>query len=181
MAFYVDETSVFMESARVDCHIDDHARRLSVGKNSLIGANFVFGSDQGFVEIGDRTYVGGGNTLISRSKISIGDDVLIAWGVTIYDHNAHSIDWEQRKNDVNNAMTQYKKGIPFQHDDWSNIKAAPITIGDKVWIGMNAIILKGVTIGEGAVVGAGAVVTHDVPAWTVVAGNPACEVKKLPH
>ena len=46
---------------------------------------------------------------------------------------------------------------------------------------MNAIILKGVTIGEGAVVGAGAVVTHDVPAWTVVAGNPAREVKKLQH
>ena len=58
--------------------------------------------------------------------------MLIAWGVTIYDHNAHSVDWEQRKNDVNNAMTQYKKGIPFQHDDWSNIKAAPITIGNKV-------------------------------------------------
>lgn len=46
---------------------------------------------------------------------------------------------------------------------------------------MNVIILKGVTIGEGAVVGAGSVVTHDVSPWTVVAGNPAREVKKLPH
>lgn len=50
---------------------------------------------------------------------------------------------------------------------------------NKVWIGFNAIILKGVTIGEGAIVAAGAVVTKDVPAWTVVAGNPAVVVKKL--
>ena len=46
-------------------------------------------------------------------------------------------------------------------------------------IGMNCIILKGVTIGEGAIVGAGSVVTKDVPAWTVVAGNPAIFVKKI--
>lgn len=55
----------------------------------------------------------------------------------------------------------------------------PIIIGDDAWIGFNAIILKGVTIGEGAVVGAGAVVTKDVPPYTVVAGNPAGVVKKL--
>lgn len=63
--------------------------------------------------------------------------------------------------------------------DWSVVKTAPIHINEKVWIGMNAIILKGVTIGEGAIVGAGSVVTKDVPPWTVVAGNPARVVKKL--
>ena len=55
---------------------------------------------------------------------------------------------------------------------------APITICDGVWIGARAIVLPGVTVGEGAVVAAGAVVTKDVPPWTVVAGNPAREVKK---
>ncbi len=54
----------------------------------------------------------------------------------------------------------------------------PITIEDCSWIATGAIILPGVTVGEGAVVAAGAVVTHDVPPWTVVAGNPAKEVKK---
>ena len=50
---------------------------------------------------------------------------------------------------------------------------------DDAWIGMNVLILKGVTIGQGAIVGAGSVVTRDVPEWTVVAGNPAKVVKRL--
>lgn len=58
---------------------------------------------------------------------------------------------------------------------------APVKISDKVWIGFNSIILKGVTIGEGAVVGAGSVVTKDVPAWTVVAGNPARIIREIPE
>ena len=55
---------------------------------------------------------------------------------------------------------------------------APIEVGSKVWIAARAIILPGVTVGEGAVVGAGSVVARDVPPWTVVAGNPAREIKK---
>lgn len=56
----------------------------------------------------------------------------------------------------------------------------PITIGNGVWIGAEAIICPGVTIGEGAVVAAGAVVVKDVPAWTVVGGNPAKIIKERP-
>jgi galactoside O-acetyltransferase len=59
------------------------------------------------------------------------------------------------------------------------VHLAPVKIQDKVWIGFNAIVLKGVTIGEGAVVGAGAVVTRNVPAYTVVAGNPARPIREL--
>jgi acetyltransferase-like isoleucine patch superfamily enzyme len=55
----------------------------------------------------------------------------------------------------------------------NNISTAPIIIGDDVFIAAGAIILKGVTIGTGAIVGAGSVVTKDVPAYTIVAGNPA--------
>ena len=59
------------------------------------------------------------------------------------------------------------------------MRTKPIRICDKAWVGMNTIILKGVTVGEGAVVAAGAVVTKDVPPWTVAAGNPACVVKHI--
>lgn len=58
------------------------------------------------------------------------------------------------------------------------LKTAPIHVGDMAWIGARAIVLPGITIGMGAVVAAGSVVTHDVPDWTVVAGNPAREIKK---
>ena len=59
------------------------------------------------------------------------------------------------------------------------VKIAPVRIGDKAWIGFNAIILKGVTVGEGAIVAAGAVVTKDVPPYTIVAGNPARVIRTL--
>jgi galactoside O-acetyltransferase len=55
----------------------------------------------------------------------------------------------------------------------------PVKIEDKVWIGFNSIILKGVTVGEGAIVGAGSVVTKDVPPYTIVAGNPARIIREL--
>lgn len=58
------------------------------------------------------------------------------------------------------------------------LKTAPIHVGDMAWIGARAIVLPGTMIGTGAVVAAGSVVTHDVPDWTVVAGNPAHEIKK---
>ena len=59
------------------------------------------------------------------------------------------------------------------------MKTAPVKIGDNVWIGMNAVILKGVTIGENSVVAAGSVVTKSVPPNAVVAGNPAVAVKSF--
>lgn len=109
--------------------------------------------------------------MVLAQRISLGDDVVISWGVTIVDHNSHAIEWSQRANDVLN----WGKGTK----DWTNVTIAPVQIQNKVWIGFNASILKGVTIGEGAIVAAEAVVTKDVPAYSVVAGNPAMVVRTL--
>lgn len=87
-------------------------------------------------------------------KIVIGEDVAISHNVTIMDSDAHM--------------------ILENHRD----KTQPIVIGNHVWIGTGAKILKGVTIGEGSVVGAGAVVVHDVPANCAVAGTPATVIKR---
>jgi acetyltransferase-like isoleucine patch superfamily enzyme len=126
----------------------------------------------GRVTIGDRTFIGR-SLLVSADSIEIGNDVLISWGCTFADHDSHSTDFTQRKDDVVNWL-QGKK-------NWTHVRSAPIRIGNKVWMGFNTIVLKGVTIGEGAVVAAGSVVTSDVPPWTMVAGNPARVIKKVPE
>jgi len=149
--------------AKPGCHLE-------IGANSQVEAAFYFDRMNARVKIGDRTYIGGAK-LICAESITIGDDVQIAWGTTIMDHDSHSIYWEQRKADAVKWINGEK--------DWSNVKVLPIRICDKTWIGFDVIILKGVTIGEGAVVGAGSVVTKDVLPYTLVAGNPARIVKEI--
>jgi acetyltransferase-like isoleucine patch superfamily enzyme len=85
-------------------------------------------------------------------EISIGDNTIIGIQTVIYDTDWHGI-------------------------DGAKVKVEPVSIGKNVWIGARAIILKGVKIGDNAVVAAGSVVTHDVEANTLVAGNPAGFVK----
>lgn len=152
---------------------------LSIGSDSIVAGNFIFESEQGKITIGNHSYIGGG-AYISRSSITIGNNVTIAWGGTVYDHDSHSLDFMERRKDIDNELNDIRNGRNFiQNKDWKNVNSRPIVIKDDAWIGMNVIILKGVTIGEGAIVGAGSVVTKDVPAWTVVAGNPAKVVKHL--
>lgn len=152
---------------------------LTVGEHSMISGNFVFERESGSVTIGNRCHIGA-STFISINEIAIGDDVTIAWDCLIYDHNSHSVVWEERKNDTEREYEDAKSGRdPIASKDWSNVKSDKIKICDKAWIGARCIILKGVTIGEGAVVAAGSVVTKDVEPWTMVGGNPARIIKKL--
>lgn len=146
--------------------------QLNIGNNSMIEAGVYFDKNNAQISIGDRTFIGS-SSIVCADRIKIGNDILIAWGCTIVDHNSHSILWDERKNDVVDWLHGKK--------DWKNVQTSPVTIEDKAWIGFNSIILKGVTIGEGAVVGAGSVVTKDVPPYTVVAGNPARIIKTIPH
>lgn len=151
---------------------------INIGKNSILNCSLVFESEKGYIEIGDNVYIGGGR-IISRDSVIIGNDVITAWGITIYDHNSHSIYWEERKDDVRNVYSDILNGGFINNKDWTNVASKPIVIKDKVWIGFDAVILKGVTIGEGAVIGARSVVTKDVPPYAIVAGNPAKIIKYL--
>jgi len=152
---------------------------LKIGTNCIVSGTFIFESPQGYVAIGDNSYIGGGN-FISRSSINIGNNVTIAWGCTVYDHDSHSLDYLQRRKDISDELNDIRDGHNFiANKNWSVVNSKPIKICDDAWIGMNVIILKGVTVGDGAIIGAGSVVTKDVPAWTVVAGNPARVVKTL--
>lgn len=154
---------------------------LTVGTDTILDCVVTFESQEGEVHIGDRSYVGN-SQLISRSRIEIQNDVFIAWGCYLYDHDSHSLDYKERENDIMQQLKDYRAGISFiENKNWTVVNSKPIKICSNAWIGMNSIILKGVTVGEGAIVAAGSVVTKDVPAWCVVAGNPARVVKEIPE
>ena len=144
--------------------------QLKVGDDCLLSCTISFDRSGATVTIGDRCFIGKSHIVSSRD-VTFGNDIMVSWGATFVDHNSHSIAWQERAQDVVDWAQGKKK--------WDVVDSAPIRVGDRAWIGFNAIVLKGVTIGEGAIVAAGAVVTKDVPPYTVVAGNPAIVIREL--
>ncbi|WPL10445.1 acyltransferase [Thiorhodovibrio litoralis] len=146
----------------------------------MIGGEFVFESDRGDVEVGDRSFINRGTRIICRHQISIGADVTLAWGCTLYDHNSHSLAWQDRAADIHQQLLDVQAGRNFiENKNWSTVTSRPIVIEDKAWVGFGVTILNGVTVGEGAIIGAGSVVRDDVPPWTIAFGNPAVVVKTV--
>jgi acetyltransferase-like isoleucine patch superfamily enzyme len=177
----VGSETVLMPEFITDIRANPLPERIRIGDASILGCRIVLEREFGNVTIGNQTYIGA-SSIICAESITIGSDVLIAWGTTIVDHDSHSTNWENRSEDVRkwrDGYIQGNLGKAASLKNWDVVQKKPVKIGDKVWIGFNAIILKGVNIGEGAVVAAGAVVTKDVPAWTVVGGNPAKVIKEL--
>lgn len=107
------------------------------------------------IDIGDHVLINSAASIYAAKSISIGSHTRIASLVGIADTNSHEV-------------------VPGE-----GIKVSPVTIGMDVWIGRGAIILPGCKIGDGAVIGAGSVVIKDVAAYTVVAGNPAREIRRI--
>lgn len=119
---------------------------------------------EGRISIGDNSGCSGA-VFSSRSSITIGKNVNIGGNVRIYDHDFHALDHVARRDTKENM---------------AKCKTTPIVIGDDVFVGANSIILKGVTIGDRCIIGAGSVVTlRDVPADSLVAGNPARIIRSL--
>ena len=154
---------------------------LHVGENAKvsIGANFAFQSGDNFNPLCHNTYgsifvldnatltIGNdsgmsGGTIWATDSITIGDNVKIGANCTIIDGDIHSTDWRRRRDKRPNPQR-----MEYKHK--------PIFINDDVWLGANTIVLKGVTIGKRTIIGAGSVVTKDIPADCIAAGNP-CKV-----
>ncbi len=168
----IDRTTI---DQGIQIRLDNPADRiyLEIGKDNIIGSNFIFESDMGRVTIGNNCCILG-CTFISRSQIRVGNYVHIAWGTYLYDHDSHSVNSINRRKDNIDELCSIRSGQNFlKTKDWSDIRTKPIDIQDDVWIGMNAVVFGGVTIGRGAVVGAGAYVRTNVPPYAIVIGNPA--------
>ncbi|HNQ13685.1 MAG TPA: acyltransferase [Bacteroidia bacterium] len=151
---------------------------LKISKGSIVSGKFVFEAETSQILIGENSFIGGG-LFICHDKIEIGSNVMISWGCTIIDNNAHSLKASERIDDVKNWKRGITENQPWKYKDWSNVRKAGVHIADNSWIGFNSIILKGVHIGAGAIVGAGSVVTKNVLQESSVAGNPAKEINRI--
>ena len=163
------------ERTEVRGHVDkrSHYSDIDIGKDCLIDGLLVTEKDGSKIKIGNNVFLGANSILDCVDSIIIEDDVLISYGCTLLDCDGHSYRYSRRKND----LQSWKKG----ERGFGAAQTKPIKICKGAWIGANSIILKGVIIGEGAIVGAGSVVMKSVPPWTVVAGNPARVIRKIPE
>lgn len=128
---------------------------------------------EGELIIGDYSYIGRSRIFAAKS-VTIGKGVYISDHIVVFDSDLHPLSGRGRYE----SLVDWNAGVPL--NVYTNIDRKPVRIYDYVWIGANAVIIKGVTIGEGAVVGAGSVVTRDVPPYTIVAGNPARIIREIP-
>ena len=110
---------------------------------------------RGRLLVGDDVFFNRGATVFAAELVEIGDHTRIADHVTIHDTDFHEVEQD------------------------APVRTAPVRIGRNVWIGRNAVVLPGVTIGDHAVVAAGSIVTRDVPGRVLVAGNPATARRDL--
>jgi len=164
---------------RVDGHVIIRVARrgaIRIGENVIInsrsGSNLMGRTNPTILHcIGEGRISFGDNSgcsfaaLSSRSTIRVGTNTKIGGNVRIYDHDYHTLDYQSRRTPATDITT---------------VKSAPVVIGNDVLIGANAIILKGVTIGDRSIVGAGAVVSiKNVPPASLLAGNPAGIIRNL--
>lgn len=147
--------SVVHHSARMDT---PPYRKFSLGDYSVIESFACINNAVGDVIIGDHTRIGLHNTIIG--PVTIGSHVNLAQGITV--------------TALNHIFEDSDKRI-----DEQGVSTTPVTIEDDIWIGANAVILPGVTIGNHSVVAAGAVVTKNVPPHSLVAGVPAKIIKQI--
>lgn len=160
---------------KVYVHVDDGAE-VTIGSHFAISSGdntnplcgntrcSIYVAKDAKLKIGSWCGISGG-CLMATDNISIGNHVNIGANCIIVDGDMHNLDWRLRHKDRFS-----KDPVPF--------KKRPIVIGDDVWLGADCIVLKGVAIGARTIIGAGSVVTKDIPADCIAAGNP-CKVIRL--
>jgi len=142
-------------SRNVSLHANtDNPTGIRIGNHTSLHESVLIAANQGYVEIGDRSWLAPFCLIYGNGGVSIGNDVLIAPRVSINTVSHHAEHCDQPINE-------------------QGIYCDPVIIEDDVWIGMHAVILQGVTIGQGAIIGASAVVNRDIPAWGIALGIPA--------
>jgi acetyltransferase-like isoleucine patch superfamily enzyme len=148
-----------------------NALRLGRGASIYLGVMFDLGP-AARMTIGEFSLLNGSRIICDRS-ITLGDHCLISWNTVLMDTYRAPVMPALRR-----PLLQQVASHPSRRIEPAE-QARPITIGNGVWIGFDAVVLPGVRIGEGAIVGARSVITGDVPDYAIVAGNPARIIRRL--
>jgi acetyltransferase-like isoleucine patch superfamily enzyme len=143
------------------------------GASTYLGTMFDVGP-KGKVSLGEFALVHGAH-IICDEEITIGDYALISWNVVLMDSYRLSREPALRRSELQQVATRADRRLSGQ------TPPRPIRIERNVWIGFDAVVLPGVTIGEGAIVGTRSVVRENVPPFTIVAGNPARVIREIPR
>ncbi len=129
----------------------------SIGEKIVVQQPFF--CDYGYnIRAGENFYANTGCVILDEAEVVFGENVLLGPNVSIYTAG-HPADVEQRN-----------EGLEY---------AYPVTVGNNVWIGGNVVVLPGVSIGDDTIIGAGSVVTKNIPAGVIAAGNPCRIIRRI--
>jgi acetyltransferase-like isoleucine patch superfamily enzyme len=145
--------------------------RYERGAHTYLGTMFDVGPT-GRVRLGQHALVHGAH-IICDDLVEIGDHAMLSWNVVLMDSYRVPHDPRERRALLRRLPATSPRVLP------PDARARPVIVGPNVWIGFDACVLPGVTIGRGSIIGAKSVVTEDVPPYTVVAGNPAQPIRTL--
>lgn len=133
------------------------ARGASIGNHVVVFGSFNFHGDPKNLTIGDGCTINGGAVFNASAPLRLGRNVRVS----------------------NHAQIQTDELVPDSGDQHREHRFGAVVVGDGAWLAAGSVVVPGVSIGEGAIVAAGAVVTKDVDAFTLVAGVPARQLRKV--
>ena len=170
---FIDETAYVETTFSFQFFRSRHERAIEYGRgaSTYLGTMFDLGPNAR-VTLGDYALVHGAR-IICDAEVRIGDYALISWNVVLMDTYRVPMNARERRVEMEQVP---KRELRLA---CAPVEAKPINIERNVWIGFDACVLPGVTIGEGAIVGARSVVTTSVPPFTIVAGNPARIIREM--
>jgi acetyltransferase-like isoleucine patch superfamily enzyme len=149
----------------------DARDRVEIGAHSAV-RGILRNEAGGRIRLGSCVYVGDDVIVSAGEEVVVGADTLLAHGVQVFDNDSHPLDAGERAR-------HFRMILGLEPPGPVKIGTAAVSIGARCWIGMQSLVMKGVTIGDEAIVAAGSVVATDIPARVLAGGNPARVIKSL--
>jgi acetyltransferase-like isoleucine patch superfamily enzyme len=166
------EMKIGLESFLINRSFDP--KRVVLGRNCTV-RGIIRVEREGSLVLGDLCYIGDRVIFSIASQTTVEEGVLFAHGSQVFDNDSHPMNLQERINHMTQILLGHKSKMSF------TIASRPIRIGAYSWIGMNAVILKGTSLGRNCIVSAGSIVRGEFPDNSLIAGNPAIRIGEVSH